>query len=133
MDTGPIPVARSNYFLEKPRGGALQLRAVGAFDADPAKIGLRIGDLTVQPMEALAGVVKAKRVDLAILTVPASAAQAAAEAAISAGIEGLLNFAPARVTAPDGVSIESVDLSVQLDRLAFRLTQRVGATFRSPD
>lgn len=97
---------------------------VAAFDADPARIGRRAGGLTVQAMEELAGVVKAKRVDLAVLTVPAAAAQAAAEAAISAGIEGLLNFAPARVTVPDGVSVEAVDLSVQLDRLAFRLTQR---------
>ena len=56
---------------------------------------------------------------MGILTVPLAAAQGVADALVAAGVKGLLNFAPGVIRTPPGVSVVSVDLTVQLERLAF--------------
>lgn len=94
-------------------------RIVALIDSDPAKIGQEVDDLTVYPPEQLAAVVAATGAELGLLTVPAEAAQVVAEALATAGIRGILNFAPTVLRLPPGVSLVSVDLTVQLEQLAF--------------
>lgn len=95
-----------------------------AFDRDPAKIGMTI-DATppfqVQPLTEMAGTVRERSIRLGILTVPASAAQAAADEMIAAGVRALLNFAPVRLRIGADVSVTSVDLAVHLEQLSFQL------------
>src|SRR3954451_25117828 len=67
---------------------------VAVFDNDPTKVGRRLGPFTVQPLSDLAEVVKRENVRLAILSVPADAAQDVADQLVEAGVRGLLNFAP---------------------------------------
>jgi redox-sensing transcriptional repressor len=94
-------------------------RFVALFDADPAKVGQRFEGLEVHPLEAMSSLIAATGAELGVLTVPSEAAQSVAEALLAAGIRGLLNFTPRVLRLPPGVSVVSVDLTVQLEQLAF--------------
>lgn len=94
-------------------------RIVALFDADPAKIGQRVDGLEIHAPERMPAVIAATGVELGVLTVPSDAAQAVADALVAAGVRGLLNFAPVVLRLPDGVREVSVDLTVQLEQLAF--------------
>lgn len=94
---------------------------IGAFDSDPKKIGTTIGDLEILGLDKLTSFALTKQVDLAILAVPADAAQGVVSAIEAAGIPGILNFAPIAVQAstPKQTIIQEVDLAIELQRLAF--------------
>src|SRR5262245_22156589 len=94
-------------------------RLVALFDSAPDKIGLSFEGLPVHPLEELPGVVAATGAELGLLTVPSEAAQPVADALVAAGVRGILNFAPAVLRLPPTVSLVTVDLTVQLEQLAF--------------
>lgn len=94
-------------------------RIAALFDTDPDKVGQVIEGLVVHPMAGLSSAIESTGAALGILTVPALAAQNVAEELIAAGIKGLLNFAPSMVRAPAGTVVVNVDLTVQLEQLAF--------------
>lgn len=102
-------------------------RIVGLFDSDPAKIGTTIPvgqpaePMAVAPTAEAAAFVAQRRVRLAILAVPPDAAQAVAEVLVTAGVTGILNFAPVRLELPSDVVVNSVDLAAQLERIVFQL------------
>jgi redox-sensing transcriptional repressor len=104
---------------------------VAVFDSDPEKIGRKIGDvpgLEILHVDRLAEVVARKDIHLGVIAVPALIAQQVADALIACGIRGILNFAPASLNVPEDVALASVDLSVHLEQLAFRIcTIQVGA------
>ena len=68
-------------------------RIDAAFDTDPQLIGQRIDDIEIRPMQKLGDAVRRLEIRLAILTVPAPAAQQVAQQLAEAGIAGILNFA----------------------------------------
>ncbi len=92
---------------------------VALFDSDPAKIGQVVEGLRVHSLEELPAVVRATGAELGLLAVPAEAAQAVADALVAAGVRGVLNFAPTLLRLPPPVSLVAVDLTVQLEQLAF--------------
>jgi redox-sensing transcriptional repressor len=94
-------------------------RIAALFDSDPGKVGQRVDDLEVRSPDQMSAVVAATGAELGLLTVPAEAAQAVADALVAAGIRGVLNFAPVVLRLPAHVSLVSVDLTVQLQQLAF--------------
>jgi redox-sensing transcriptional repressor len=94
-------------------------RIVALFDSDPTKVGQRVDDLVIHAPEDMGRVIAATGAELGVLSVPSEASQAVADALIAAGIRGLLNFAPQVLRVPPGVSVVSVDLTVQLEHLAF--------------
>jgi redox-sensing transcriptional repressor len=94
---------------------------VGLFDSDPSKIGQRVEGLTVAPLSDLKKQVVAAKVELALMTVPAEAAQAVAETLAAANIRGILNFAPTVLRLPAHVKLVNVDLAIQLEQLAFQV------------
>ena len=99
---------------------------VGLFDTDPAKVRTVVEGLPVEPLDRLAERVAALRAELAVLTVPAEAAQAVADLLAGAGVRGVLNFAPVLLRLPPRVRLVTVDLTIQLEQLAF-LVQRDAA------
>jgi redox-sensing transcriptional repressor len=115
MGMGRLGQALADY----PNFDREEFRLVAAFDVDPMLIGRRFGDLSVEHVDALATVVAERAIDLAFLTVPAHVAQGASNQLVAAGIRGILSFAPAVVTAPDGVRVEPVDLAAGLQRLTY--------------
>ena len=94
---------------------------VGLFDSDPTKIGQRVEGLPVAPLHDLKKQVAARKVELALMTVPAEAAQAVAETLVAANIRGILNFAPTVLRLPERVKLVNVDLAIQLEQLAFQV------------
>lgn len=97
-------------------------RIVALFDVAPGKVGgaCRNGAPILHVSE-LEKVVRRDGVQIAVLAVPADAAQSVAEAAVAAGVPALLNFAPARIRVSPAVTVRDVDLKIQLESLAFRL------------
>jgi redox-sensing transcriptional repressor len=101
-------------------------RIVALFDADRSRIGQQIDGLTVHGPEEMARVIAATGAELGVLSVPSEASQVVAEALIAAGVRGLLNFAPQVLRVPSGISVVSVDLTVQLEQLAFLVQLTAG-------
>jgi redox-sensing transcriptional repressor len=91
----------------------------GLVDADPAKVGERIGRLTIRPLEDLRAVVRENRAAIGVIATPATTAQEVADAMVAAGLRSILNFAPAVVSVPEGVTVRKVDLATELQILAY--------------
>ena len=112
---GNLGHALANYRGFAERG----FRVAGLVDADPAKVGERIGDLEVRPLEELPQLVREHKVAIGVIATPAAAVQEVADRLVEAGIRSILNFAPAVMTVPPGVSVRKVDLAIELQILAF--------------
>lgn len=86
---------------------------VEAYDSDPKKAGMTIAGKRVRPAEEIADLCNTG-VKLAIVAVPAAAAQQVCEALAAAGIAGILNFAPAQIKVPEGVVVRNIDVAANL-------------------
>lgn len=96
---------------------------VAAFDADPDRERDKPLAVPVYPMERIGRVVREKAVRMAIIAVPATAAQEVANELVEAGIGGILNFSPAMLTVPDTVTVNSVNLAIELENLSYFIQQ----------
>jgi redox-sensing transcriptional repressor len=114
---GNLGRALAAYKGFRPQG----FNIVALFDVAADLIGQHIGEMTVQPMQELAETVARREARIAILCVPADQAQSVADAATSAGIRGILNFAATLISTPEGVVQNSVDLAIRLEQLSFQL------------
>jgi len=103
------------------------LKIVTAFDSNARKIGKKFADVTIEPFEKIAKIVKDKDVTIAIITVPAKAAQEVTDSLVSADISCILNFAPVSLTVPEKVKVKDVDLSRELETLSYFLTNKKNA------
>jgi redox-sensing transcriptional repressor len=96
-------------------------RFVALFDSDSTKVGQSVEGLEVFPLSKMADVIATEKAELGVVAVPAAAAQEVCDALVAAGIKGILNFAPTVVRVPPKVSLQAVDLAVQLEQLAFQV------------
>jgi redox-sensing transcriptional repressor len=96
-------------------------QVVAGFDADPAKVGRRIGGVPTHAMAQLPRVVAETGASMAILAVPADAAPAAHAEIAAAGISGVLNFAPVSLPSTAACRVKNLDLRIHLEELAFFL------------
>ena len=101
-------------------------QVVAAFDADPGKIGGRLGSTTVSPVAQMAEVIREEKVAIAVITTPAAVAQGVADAAVAAGVGSILNFAPTTIVVPAHVALRQVDLGIELQILSFYHQQQAG-------
>ena len=93
------------------------------FDNNPAKVGHRLRGYEVMAVGGLAQTVADERVSIGIIAVPSSAAQEVADALVAAKIEAIVNFAPVNLRVPPKVTVRNVDLTQQLEALAYYLTE----------
>jgi len=91
---------------------------VAAFDAAPEKIGTKVTNIEIEGVSNL-WTLKRRKIDLAIITVPQQAAQKIADALVKAGIKGILNFSPCRITVPKRVKVITIDIAMDLARLPY--------------
>jgi redox-sensing transcriptional repressor len=91
------------------------------FDHNPEKVGQRIGDLVIHPMDELREVLKREGIKMAIMAVPARGAQEAADALVQAGVGAILNYAPIIVQVPPHVRIRHIDPVVALQSMTYYL------------
>ena len=101
VGAGNLGSALVTYREFKDRGFSI----VGVFDNDLTKIGKRIADMEVLPLEELSRVVKEHNVRIGIIAVPSKAAQDIADIMVKAGLEALLNFAPISLNLPDDAEV----------------------------
>jgi redox-sensing transcriptional repressor len=96
-------------------------RLAALFDVDDHKVGEKIAGVDVFSMAELGPRLRLLDAELGIIAVPAEAAQEVGEALAAAGIRGVLNFAPTVLRLPTGIAVVNVDLTVQLEQLAFQV------------
>lgn len=92
---------------------------IAGFDVDVRRARQKNFRQPIFPMSKLADFIRRRRLRLAILAVPAAAAQEAANQLIAAGISGILNFAPIVLEIPDTVAVNNVNLAIELENLAY--------------
>lgn len=95
---------------------------VAAFDADAARKRDK-ANVPVHTMDKLEEVIDKHNVRMAIITVPAAAAQEVANRLIDSGISGILNFAPIVLHVPDDVMVNNVNLAIELENLSYFIQQ----------
>jgi len=112
--------------LAYPGFGVFGLDIVAAFDVDPEKIGRTLNGVTIEDFTEI-DAVKERDISLAIIAVPRTEAQRAADRLVASGIKGILNFAPCKVTAPGRVKVITLDIAMELARLPYYIP-RAGRT-----
>jgi len=91
------------------------------FDNDPQKIGQKAGDFEILDTAGIAEKIKQHKIKIAMLTVPAPAAQEMADQLVKAGIKAILNYAPTSLNVPDGVHVQYIDPVTHLQRMTYYL------------
>ncbi len=100
---------------------------VAAFDIDPPKVIGRVSEKLGKPVEVLhieriKEVVKERKIEIGIITTPASEAQNVADMLVEARVRGILNFAPAQITVPEGYVVKDAFFTTILDNLTYLLS-----------
>jgi redox-sensing transcriptional repressor len=115
VGAGNLGLALSNYHGFSERG----FRIVALVDVAAAKVGQSIGELTIAHIDDLPQIVGREDIAIGVISTPAGAAQEVADRMVAAGIRSILNFAPAVLAVPEHVSVRKVDLSIELQILAY--------------
>jgi redox-sensing transcriptional repressor len=102
-------------------------KIVAAFDIDPPKVIGRVSEKLGKPVEILhvnriKEVAQERKIEIGLITTPPSEAQTAANMLVEAEVRGILNFAPAQITAPEGFVVKDVFFTNILDNLAYLLS-----------
>jgi redox-sensing transcriptional repressor len=121
VGAGNLGRALANYGGFASRG----FRIAAVLDADPATVGTEIAaGQVVGNAAAIEEVVARHRVSIGVIATPADAAQGVCDRLVEAGVTSILNFAPVVLTVPAGVDVRKVDLSIELQILAFHAQRR---------
>lgn len=96
-------------------------RVAMVFDNDPDKIGRDVGGFIVQDTAQLIPLIRKTGIKIAMLAVPASAAQSVTDQLVEAGIKAILNYAPIHLTVPPGVQVQNIDPVIHLQRMTYYL------------
>ena len=120
IGAGKIGAALARYAGFAERGFIVS----GVYDSDPTKIGTRWGDVTVRAEGDLERDIASKHYQIAVLAVPADAAQNLVDRVVKAGIKAILSFAPVQLTVPPDVALRAVNMAMELEGLTFALTNK---------
>jgi redox-sensing transcriptional repressor len=112
---GNLGHALANYSGFRSRG----FRIVALLDSDPGRLGEQVGDMAIRGFEEIESLVAEHRVAIGVIATPAPSAQAVCDRLVAAGVTSILNFAPTVLNVPDGVDVRKVDLSIELQILAY--------------
>ncbi len=123
VGVGNLGRALASYGGFAERG--FQLAAL--VDVDPNTVGLEVAGQVVEPFEDLPEIVRREGVTIAVVAVPPEAAQEALDRLVAAGVTAILNFAPARLDVPSHVRVRRVDLSTEMQILAYHEQRRLVA------
>lgn len=124
---GNLGQALANYRGFTERG----FPVAALVDSDPGKVGRRVGRLAVHGIEDLPQLVTEHGIAIGIIATPAEVAQEVADRLVAAGVQSVLNFAPAVISVPEETSLRKVDLAVELQILSFYQRQRLGEAERA--
>jgi len=94
---------------------------VGIFDVSADRVGQRWRELTIRHLDDLKGEAERLKMEIGVIAVPARAAQGVADRLVAAGMRGILNFAHRRIQVPATVALRTVNISIELESLAFSI------------
>jgi redox-sensing transcriptional repressor len=117
IGAGDLGHALAHYDNVVRRG----FRITAIFDNNPAKQGKKVGDCVVLDSARMSEVLNERDYKVAILAVPASAAQEVADVCIEAGVKALLNYAPITLMVPEDVHVQYIDPVLHLQRMSYYL------------
>jgi redox-sensing transcriptional repressor len=117
VGAGDMGHAVVNYQGFQDRG----FHIVAIFDNDKEKVGQVIGKFKVEDTESMRERVKEMGVKVAMLAVPAAAAQDVADQLMQAGVRAFLNYAPISLNVPNNVKVQYIDPSIHLQRMTYYL------------
>ncbi len=100
------------------------LQIIALFDSDPAKIGQKIGERQILPVEKMTDLLCRLRIRIGIIAAPASAAQKIAEQMLEGGVQVIWNFAPTRLVTPQDIIVKNEDLAAELATLSHNISRR---------
>jgi redox-sensing transcriptional repressor len=115
LGIGNLGHALATYAGFSSRG----FRIVALLDSDASRVGDVVGSLPVRSLDELEEIVAQQQVAIGVIATPAPAAQEVCDRLVAAGVTSILNFAPAVLSVPDGVDVRKVDLSIELQILAY--------------
>jgi redox-sensing transcriptional repressor len=115
VGAGAIGHALAHYDGFYDRGFRIML----IFDSDPAKIGTHINGFEICDVARLGELIQRHSITLAMVAVPADAAQAVTDELVKAGVRGILNYAPINLTVPEAVHVQYIDPVVHLQRITY--------------
>ena len=120
MGAGNLGLALADYPGFRQEG----FEIVALFDVLNEKVGhLSRGGVAIHDIRQLKRIVRQERISIAVVAVPASAAQPVVNLVIAAGVKAVLNFSPGTLMVPPDVKLKSVDLTVSLESLSFFLAR----------
>ena len=119
---GNLGAALANYGGFASRG----FRVAALIDADPEMSGKQVAGIAVQHSDGLEKIIDENGVSIGVITTPPGVAQAVCDRLVAAGVTSILNFAPTVLSVPDGVDVRKVDLSIELQILAFHEQRKAG-------
>jgi redox-sensing transcriptional repressor len=122
IGAGRIGAALAQYDSFRARG----FKVVGVYDADSARWGLALGDVTVRDQRELEADIAKLEPDIALIAVPSEVAQQLVDRTVKAGVRAILNFAPVPIHVPRHVVLRSVDMALELEVLSYALVNRNG-------
>ncbi len=117
VGAGDLGRALTHYQGFAARG----IEIVLLFDVDPKVIGSQVGSVVVQHIDLLEEEVQSMGIKIAILTVPAEAAQLTADRLVQADVEAILNYAPVTLIVPEDVRVQHIDPVLNLQHLMYYL------------
>jgi len=129
VGAGNLGRALANYGGFASRG----FHVAALVDADPAVVGTMIARHTVRSAADIENVIQRFDVTIGVIATPAAVAQNVCDRLVAAGVTSILNFAPVVLNVPSGVDVRKVDLSIELQILAFHAQRRGMAVVRPGD
>ena len=94
---------------------------VMVFDNDPKKVGQQVGKFTIKDTNTMVEEIRSAGVKVAMLTVPAAAAQDVADRLVQAGVKAILNYAPVSINVPSEVRVQHIDPATHMQRMTYYL------------
>ncbi len=123
VGAGNLGRALANYGGFASRG----FRIAALLDCDPGVVGTVIARHTVRSADEIEEAVRKFDVAIGVIATPAAAAQNVCNRLVAAGVRSILNFAPVVLNVPSDVDVRKVDLSIELQILAFHAQRRTAA------
>ena len=117
VGAGKIGAALMGYQDFKRQGFYIE----SVFDSDAAKVGQRWNGLVVRADAEMETALQGESIDIAIIAVPADAAQSVVDRVVNAGVKAILNFAPVKLRVPVSVALKNVNMAVELEGLSYAL------------
>ena len=115
VGVGSLWSALMNYNFHQ----STNLRISAAFDPKESLANTVKSGIPVYPVEDMKKQIKEQQIDAVILTVPGSESQAVTDQLVEAGVHGILNFTPVRLSVPKDVQVQNIDLTNELQTLIY--------------